>query len=114
MSLTRAAHAARCPLPMDVVINVEVARVGCRPFIMRRLPGADLAGGYPALPTRQKLALAATIVTKQRDGGALPDGPGFGYAHSSNPPTLVATWTAVLDAHLARGRRGSSAPAWLR
>lgn len=76
------------------------------PFMMiERLPGHDLGLAYPNLSAGQKRALAAHMATIQRAVGALPPGPGFGYARSYDDHSLHSTWLAVLHAALARSRK---------
>lgn len=73
-------------------------------MILEYLPGRDLEYAYPRLAPRQKAALAERIVAIQRAVGALPLGPGFGYASGYDDPALHPTWTALLRAELARSR----------
>lgn len=74
-------------------------------MIMERLPGTDLNGVYAGLSAEQKRRLADQIVGIQRIAGALPEGPGFGFARSYDDRSLEPSWRAVLEADLARSRR---------
>ncbi len=80
-------------------------RHGFPVMIMERLPGTDLGHVYDRLSDDQKRRISAWVVDLQRRTATLPQGPGFGYAHSYDDPTLLPTWRDVLLASLERSRR---------
>lgn len=93
-------------VPLPRLLHYDAAPgPGAFPFmIIERLPGGDLGVEYPNLSAGQKRAVAARMATIQRAVGALPSGPGFGYARSYDDRDLHPTWLAVLHAALERSR----------
>jgi len=92
------------PLPEIIYADASGDAHGLPVLILERLPGTDLGEVYPALSAEQKRRIAAQIVDVQRRVAMLPHGPGFGYAHSYDDPTLKPSWKDELDSHLERSR----------
>lgn len=90
------------PLPALLGDDRAAAFTPFPALILERLPGTDLGHVYTTLSQRQKTALAAEIVGVQRRVGALPHGPGYGYAFSYEDQHLLPSWSGVIDRALAR------------
>jgi Ser/Thr protein kinase RdoA (MazF antagonist) len=91
-------------VPLPAILGDD-RRATITPFpalILEWLPGSDLGYVYHLLSTAQKAALAAEIVRIQRQVGALPPGPGYGYATSYGDQGLLPTWADVVEWSLAR------------
>lgn len=73
-------------------------------MILQRLTGTDLQHIYASLTGAQRSTIAVRIAAVQRIVGDLSLGRGYGYAVSPDDPDLHPTWTAVIDASLARSR----------
>lgn len=92
------------PLPELLASAVEPEDGPFPAMLLERLPGTDLQHVYPSLTGAQRSAIAGRIAAVQRIVGNLPPGSGYGYAVSLDDPDLRPTWSAVVDANLARGR----------
>jgi aminoglycoside phosphotransferase (APT) family kinase protein len=93
------------PLPELFYEDVKGTRQGFPVMIMERLPGTDLGHVYSRLSDEQKRRISTWVVDLQRRTATLPPGPGFGYAHSYDDPTLLPSWRDVLLGSLERSRR---------
>jgi len=91
-------------LPLPAILGDDrEARLSPFPaLVLERLPGTDLGHVYDVLSLQEKRALATEIVQIQRLVGALPPGPGYGYAISYADQGLLPSWQAVVEQSLNR------------
>ncbi len=93
------------PLPTIIAYDAAPTDGGCPYMLIERLPGTDLGSVYPTLTRLEKRTLATRISAIQSMVGSLPYGPGFGFASRYTDPHLQPSWTAVVQAELARSQR---------
>jgi aminoglycoside phosphotransferase (APT) family kinase protein len=93
------------PLPQLYFSSLDEAQFGFPVMIMERLPGKDLDEVYTQLSTEQKHRIADQIIAIQQAVAILPPGRGYGYARSTDDPSLYPRWINVLEASIERSRR---------
>jgi len=101
----RLLRARGVPLPELLASAIESEDGPFPAMILERLLGTDLQHVYPSLTGTQRAAIAGQVAAVQRIVGDLPPGHGYGYAVSPDDPDLHPTWSAVIDASLARSRK---------
>lgn len=97
-------HPLGIPLPGLLFADVEARQTPFPAIIIGRLPGMDLGYVYRDLTDRERRALAGEIAEIQEIVGTLPQGKGYGYAHTYDAPSTHSTWSDVITTSLQRSR----------
>jgi Ser/Thr protein kinase RdoA (MazF antagonist) len=92
------------PLPALLAHDTAPADGDYPYMLLERLPGRDLGTVYPTLSATEKRALVGRLAAIGAIVGALPHGPGFGYATSYDDPQLYSSWTALLRGQIQQNR----------
>ena len=101
-----AVHWSNTLRPIGVPLPAMLARGEFRDFpylILERFAGDDLGNVYGRLTSAQRKRIASEVCRIQGRVGTLPEGPGFGHVRLPAGP-YQPSWSAVIDASLARSR----------
>lgn len=98
------------PLPKILAAGLERSEIPFPFVILESLAGTDLCAVYQTLSSNEKLEIVSELVRIQQKVSELPQGRGFGHAHSYTEPPEHRNWEAVVVSILQRAERRMSPP----